>query len=186
MRTFHVTGKFGLSTENNFTDSHVINKATYDHIYPDRLAVFLAAMQASHQKKMFEMLGVDMQSQTAYELACRGLIRPAKRDVPVVYGIRCIKFQRPFFTLEIRAIQETEEYLCSLIQEVGVNMRSVAHCTALRCVQHGHFSVNDSLLRGNWNLQDVLNNMKKCSQILEAHPEMLRSDQPDVVMESTN
>lgn len=183
MRTFHITGRFGISTENNFKNSVLISKATYTHIYQNKVDALVAAMQASHQKKMFEMCGVDLQSQTAYELACKGIIRPAKKDCPVIYGIRCIKFDRPDFVLEVDTINENEEYLCTLIQEIGIQMRSVAHCTGLRCVRHGHFGVEQSLLRGHWRLQSVLSNLKQCAEILRDHPDMIQSDNPEVVMQ---
>lgn len=181
LRTFHVTGRFGMSTENNFKGSLMLSKANYHHIYPEKLAGLLAAMQASHQKQMYEMCGVDMQSQTGYEIACRGLIRPVKKDVPVVYGIRCIKFKRPEFVIEVHTINENEEYLCTLIQEIGIQMRSVAHCTGVRCVQHGPFSYEQSLLRSQYWLQDVLANLKQTQQIIKEHPEILTTDDPDVV-----
>jgi len=48
--------------------------------------------------------GVDIQSQKAYELACRGLLRPAAVSEaafagPVLYDIRCVQFKPPDFTL---------------------------------------------------------------------------------------
>lgn len=157
------------------------SKATYSHVYSSKLASLLASMQASHQKKMFEMCGVDLQSQTAYEIACKGVIRPVKKGVPVLYGIRCIEFKKPEFVLEIHAINETEDYLCSLIEQIGLEMRTVAHCRAIRCIRHGPFDVRNSLLRGNYKIQDVLNNMQQCAEILRKHPEALRNDVPDVI-----
>lgn len=43
--------------------------------------------------------GVHMESQTAYELACEGLIRPSNSKLPVIYGIKCVHFSPPNFTL---------------------------------------------------------------------------------------
>jgi len=180
LRTFHVTGLFGMSTETNFKRSLMLSKASYSHIYPDKLAGLLAAMQASHQKKMFEMCGVDMQSQTAYEIACRGLIRPVKKDMPVVYGIRCIKFKRPEFVIEVHTINENEDYLFTLIQEIGIQMRSVAHCIGVRCVRYGPFSYEQSLLRSQYWLEEVITNLKQTRQIIKEHPEILSADDPDV------
>lgn len=44
-------------------------------------------------------MGVNMQSQEAYELAVQGMVRPNSKDVPYFYSIKCIDFQRPDFTL---------------------------------------------------------------------------------------
>lgn len=40
-----------------------------------------------------------MDSQTMYELASQGPIRPANSKIPVLYGIKCVHFQSPNFTL---------------------------------------------------------------------------------------
>lgn len=42
---------------------------------------------------------MDIQSQTAYELAAKGPIRPADSKIPVIYGIKCVEFEPPNFTL---------------------------------------------------------------------------------------
>lgn len=47
----------------------------------------------------FRLCGVDIQSQTAYELATQGLMRPATSKTPLIYGIRCIDFKLPEFTI---------------------------------------------------------------------------------------
>lgn len=139
-------------------------------------------MQASHRKKMFEMSGVDVQSQTAYDLAVQGLIRPANNKLPTIYGIRCVNFKKPEFTLEIHSINETEEYMCQLVQEIGLQLHTVAHCTGVRCIRYGHFSVDDSLLRNNWTLQGAITNLENNQKLLKRYPSMLR--QKDVYLTS--
>lgn len=47
----------------------------------------------------FRMSGLHMDSQTTYELASQGVIRPANNKLPVLYGIKCVYFQPPNFTL---------------------------------------------------------------------------------------
>lgn len=172
LRSYHVSGTFGTATENNFRDTKVVARSTYNHVWPDRIASLLASMQASHQKKMFELAGVDIQSQSAYDMAVRGLIRPATNEIPVIYGVRCIEFRRPNFLIELHAINESEEYILQLIQEIGVQLHSVAHCTGIRCVRYGQFNVDDSLLRKHWTLQGVLTNMTECRKLLRKYPNM--------------
>jgi hypothetical protein len=48
---------------------------------------------------LFSQCGVDIQSQAAYELAVQGLIKPANSKIPLLYGIKCIHFQPPDFTI---------------------------------------------------------------------------------------
>lgn len=174
LRVFHVSGRLGVSTEDNFANSRVIARSTFAHIFPDKIAALVSSIQASHQKKMFELCGVDPHSQAAYELAAGGLIRPVNNQLPVVYGIKCIHFKRPDFTLEVHAINEDETYLGQLVQEVGLQLHSVAHCTAIRCVRHGHFDVANSVLRGCWTLQGIYDSMRLSGQLLGEHPSMLR------------
>jgi mitochondrial mRNA pseudouridine synthase TRUB2 len=99
IKVFHVTGKFGKSTESHFNDSPITSRATFDHIQKHKINAFLTSLQASHQKKMYELCGVDLQSQAAYDLAVEGPIRPAVTNVPLIYSIKCIEFKRPYFTI---------------------------------------------------------------------------------------
>lgn len=116
VRVYHVTGELGTSTEDNFKDSLIIARANYSHIWQEKMGAVLSSMQASHQKKMYELCGVHIQSNAAYEIAKRGLIRPTNNTLPVVYGIKCVAFDRPKFTVEIHAINENVVYLGQLIQ----------------------------------------------------------------------
>ena len=176
VRAYHVTGRLGIATENYLPDTRVTLKANYRHVSADRVSALASSLQASHQRKMFELCGVDLQSQAAYEIACKGLIRPANKSQPVVYGIKLIDFQKPNFTLEIHAINESEEYLATLINEMGIELRTVAHCTALRCIRHGKFNIESSLLRHGWNLAGVIKNMREQKEILEQYPFLLKQD----------
>lgn len=101
VRVYHITGIFGRSTETHFSDSPTTGRATFDHIYLDKLSSCLSSMQTSHQKKMFELCGVDLQSQAAYELAAQGPLRPIKSNIPLIYSMSCIEYKKPFFTLGI-------------------------------------------------------------------------------------
>ncbi|CAD7012956.1 mitochondrial mRNA pseudouridine synthase Trub2 [Ceratitis capitata] len=176
VRAYHVTGRLGMATETHFPDARITVRADYRHVHPDRVSALAASMQASHQRKMYELCGVDLQSQAAYEIACKGLLRPADNTQPVIYGIKLIDFQRPDFTLEIHAINECEEYLASLINEVGIELRTVAHCTSIRCIRHGHYGVETSLLRHGWNLRGVVKNMREQRQVLQKHPHLINQD----------
>lgn len=124
---YHVSGELGTSTESNFKDSLIIARAKYSHVWQDKMTDILSSMQASHQRKMFEMSGVSLQSEAAYQMAKRGLIRPADSSLPVIYGMKCVHFDRPKFTVEVHAINEDQKYLGELIQvcEDLINARNV-------------------------------------------------------------
>ncbi|EDX05853.1 mitochondrial mRNA pseudouridine synthase Trub2 [Drosophila simulans] len=180
VRVYHLIGHLGTATENNLPDSRVTMRSNHRHVSADRISSLAASMQASHQRKMFELCGVDLQTQEAYELACRGLLRPADDSQPVVYGIKLIHFDRPHFTLELHAINETQEYLATLVHDMALDLRTVAHCSQLRCVRHAHFDVTDSLLRHAWHLPGIVKNLRQQRDILRAHPQLLRQQRVEL------
>ncbi|KAL1506158.1 hypothetical protein ABEB36_005571 [Hypothenemus hampei] len=165
-RAYRIKGKLGEVTDNCFKTGKVVMKSTWRHVKQEHMDRFLSAMQASHQKKMFEMCGVDIQSQTAYELAIQGPIRPANSKIPIIYGIKCIEFQPPEFTVEIQCINEYEDYLTHIIHEIGQKLHSTAHCTGIQCIRHSRFTLEHALLMKHWTLTNLLKNMDVCSKIL--------------------
>lgn len=138
-------------------------------------------MQASHQKKMFELCGVDIQTQAAYELALKGTIRPDSFKIPVLYGIKCVRFNSPEFELEIHAINENEDYFGILTHEIGLQLHTVAHCKSIRCIRHGPFDVEQSLLRREWRLQNIVNNLNISNEILRKNPCVLYNTNSELV-----
>lgn len=184
VRVYHVKGCLGTATETHFYDSRITVKSKFNHVYPDKLSGMVSSLQASHQRKMYELCGVDLQSQAAYEMASKGIIRPASNSQTVLYGIKLIEFNRPEFTLEIAAMNENEDYLATLIHEIGIELRTVAHCKAIRCIRYGHFSVEDSLLHHSWDLASVFENMRKTKQIIHDHPQMLDQQRAELIVEN--
>lgn len=161
LRVYHLTGQFGTSTENHLPDSLITAKARFRHVHPNTLSSLVASMQATHQRQLYEMHGVDLQSQAAYEIACRGMLPPSDSTLPILYGIKLIDFQSPAFTLEVHAINESEMYLAALIHDLALEVRTVAHCTAIRCIRVGQYRVEDSLLRHGWKLPGVVKNLRE-------------------------
>lgn len=115
-----------------------------------------------------------MRSQAAYELACQGPIRPADSKIPLLYGIKCIEFENPEFTIEVQCVNEYEKYLQTLIHEIGMKLNSSAHCTSIQCIRHSYFTLDNALLKKHWDLQNILTNMQQCRQILSENDHILR------------
>lgn len=139
---------------------------------------YLSSLQTSHQKKMYELSGVDPQSQDAYELAKMGPLRPIVRNVPLIYSMRCIEFNRPYFTIEIHACNESEAYLGILVHEIAVNLKSVANCIQIRCIRESYFTLEDALVKRHWNVEAIMGNLKRCKDIIAKHPEILHPITP--------
>ncbi|KAL5012250.1 hypothetical protein ScPMuIL_010801 [Solemya velum] len=175
LRVYHVKGKLGLSTDNFTPKGRIIERTSYRHVTKPRLDKICAAMQANHQKWMFQYAGLDLESQEAYEIASSGLVRPADRDVPpVIYGVKCIEFQPPDFTLEIHAINEKCTFLQNSINDIGLQLKSSAVCTHIQRLRYGHFSLEHSLLRKHWTLEHIIENIRYCRPLLV--PEKLFSN----------
>jgi tRNA U55 pseudouridine synthase TruB len=171
LRVYHVKGQFGLATQDFTPTGKIIEKTTYKHVSRARLDRITAAIQAGHQKQMFKSAGVDLQSQEAYDLACQGLLRPvAQSDKstlgPVLYGIRCIHFHAPDFTLEIHAVNESSVYLMKLVHEIGIELRSTAVCTGLRRLRYGHFTLAHALLTKHCDARSITENIEFCRPIV--------------------
>ncbi|KAJ8970909.1 hypothetical protein NQ314_000959 [Rhamnusium bicolor] len=175
-RAYRIKGVLGEATENGLKGGKVVEKSTWRHVKQFNMDRLLSAMQASHQKKMFEMCGVDMQSQLGYELAIKGLIRPLDGKIPVVYGLKCIEFDGPNFTIEIQCVNEYETYLTSLIHEIGLKLHSTAHCTAIQCIRHSYFTLEHALLMKHWNLQNIITNLEQCNKILSENENLVKQE----------
>lgn len=177
IQTYRITGKFGKATEDNFKGSRVTNRSSYGHVKIGKLQALVASLQATYQRQMFEMSGLDIQSQAAYELACKGLIRPQNIKDMVIYGIRTTEFTGRTFTIEVQSMNAMESMLANLVLDIAVQLRTVACCTQIRCTRYGYFSFEDSLLRSHWNLQNVLRSMHECEKIWNRYPNMVGKQQ---------
>ncbi|OXU19214.1 hypothetical protein TSAR_002454 [Trichomalopsis sarcophagae] len=178
---YKLKGIFGQARHNDFATGRIVEKSTWKKIKRFNIDNMCASMQASHQKKMFELCGIDMQTQAAYELAIKGPIRPADPRIPMVYNIKCIDFKPPEFTLEIVAINETDEHLKAIVAELGYKLHSTAYCSQIQCTQFGLFNVKDSLLSKYWDLQSIMSNISLCRKILQENPFMLNQEYAHLV-----
>lgn len=165
IRTYKISGRFGIRTHNFFIDGKLKYEGKYDFIKRSSLDALLAMMQGTYQKQMFHLSGVDYQSQTAYEMASRGPIRVTPGKLPVVYSIKCVEFNLPDFTLEMNCVNENEDFMINIIAQAGIKLRTEATCTSMRCIRYGNFTLNDALLRKHWKLEHVIDNIKRCDQL---------------------
>ncbi|XP_032905239.1 mitochondrial mRNA pseudouridine synthase TRUB2 isoform X3 [Amblyraja radiata] len=131
------------------------SSGVFDHITLDRLERIIAVIQGSHQKALITYSGIDLKSQAAYELACRGMLRPLHKSPPIITGIRCSQFSLPNFTLEVQCVHETQQYLRKIIHEIGLELKSSAVCTSVRRTRDGVFTLDDALIRTDWKLQQI-------------------------------
>ncbi|XP_064457442.1 pseudouridylate synthase TRUB2, mitochondrial-like [Ornithodoros turicata] len=166
LRTYEIRGEFGRASDSLRPTGRIIEKATYRHVTVGKLERLLATIQAAHQAQAFNYAGVRMDSQTAYDLAATGDVRPAGKSPTLIYGLRCIDFSLPYFTLELTCINEHQSYLMQLVNDIGLKLRTCALCHQVRQTRYGHFGLDHALLRKHWNLEHILQNIQHCRPLL--------------------
>lgn len=178
-KDYTVRGLLGKATDDFCEDGRLVEKTTYDHVTREKLDRILALIQGAHQKALVTYSNLDLQSQEAYEMAVRGLIRPMSPSPMLVTGIRCLHFAPPEFLLEVRCLHETQKQLRRLVHEVGLELKSSAVCTQVRRTRDGFFTLDDALLRTRWDLHSIQDAIRAAAPRVAAGLEKsLRPDQP--------
>ncbi|XP_045419257.1 mitochondrial mRNA pseudouridine synthase TRUB2 isoform X1 [Lemur catta] len=153
---YTVRGLLGKATDDFCEDGRLVEKTTYDHVTREKLDRILAVMQGSHQKALVMHSNLDLKTQEAYEMAVRGLIRPTNKSPMLIIGIRCLHFAPPEFLLEVQCMHETQKQLRKLVHEIGLELKTTAVCTQVRRTRDGIFTLDDALLRTQWDLHSIL------------------------------
>ncbi|XP_054473271.1 mitochondrial mRNA pseudouridine synthase TRUB2 [Anoplopoma fimbria] len=160
-REYTLEGEFGSATDDFSHTGKVVERSTYDHITQDKLDRVLAMLEGANQKTLLMYSKVDMRSQEAYEMAVHGLLGPEGKSHPILTGLRCVRFQPPNFTLEVQCLNETQKYLCKVVHEIGLELRSTAVCKGVRRTRDGPFTLQDALIHHHWTANDVLQAIRK-------------------------
>lgn len=84
------------------------------------------------------------------------------------------KYVKPF--PEVQAVNEYDKYLWTIVHDLGIQLKSTAHCTAVHCIRQGKFGVDLALLRKFWQLEYAVNNINQCQQIMEEDESLLRPE----------
>lgn len=167
LKVYHVTGELGIATEDGWKTGKKVQRATYSRVFRPHIDKTVAAIQASHQRQMYLNAGVHIQSQEAYDLAVKGLLRPDNEHFPIIYGIKCIDFSRPYFKIEVACSNEQEVYLLNLVHNIGMKLKSAAVCTGIKCIRYGPFTLDHSLLQHSWHAEKLVSNIEQCNSIYE-------------------
>ncbi|XP_006892671.1 PREDICTED: probable tRNA pseudouridine synthase 2 [Elephantulus edwardii] len=125
------------------------------HVTREKFDRILAMIQGSHQKALVMYSNLDLKTQEAYEMAVRGMIRPMGKSPMLITGIRCLHFAPPEFLLEVQCMHETQKQLRRLVHEIGLELKSTAVCSQVRRTRDGFFTLNDALLRTQWDLHSI-------------------------------
>ena len=168
LRVYQIEGVFGRATKDGTMYSNTIEQTTFKHVTLTKLERVLMGMQGGHRRNAFYSMNIHQQSQEAYEIAAQGLVRPMHSDGgTVIYGLKCIRFHPPDFTLEIHSCNETIKFLAFLVHEIGIELRSSATCVKIRRLRYGDFTLNQALLQKHWNSQNIRENIDLCLPLVE-------------------
>ncbi|KRZ24687.1 putative tRNA pseudouridine synthase 2 [Trichinella pseudospiralis] len=162
---YHITGMLGRATIDHTVHGKIVEKSTYKHVTCTNLNRILAKLTANNLKAAFDSAGVDLQSQKAFELASQGLVRPREDSFPIFYKLCVVQFQKPFFTMKVKCVNEDEASLKTLVHEVGLSAKTTAACVSIRRVRYGHFSLQHALLVKQFSLKNIINNLITCQRI---------------------
>ena len=164
-RQYLLNIELGKATDNSFCHGKIREKSTYEHLKnrPQILEKALATIRSSHQRDAFRQAGVNLQSQQAYEMAVKGLIRPVKehRGACLIYGLNCVLFKPPLITLRVTCINESPIYLAEFSAELGLKLRTNAVLNSLQLVTYGPFTSENSLLLKHVNVENVIRNINQ-------------------------
>lgn len=91
-------------------------------------------------------------------MASKGLLKPKQsKNMPIIYSVKCLEFDLPYFTIQVQCVNEWPTYLKRFIHDIGIGLKSNATCTRLRCTRFGTYNVDDSLLPFHVNLENIVN-----------------------------
>ena len=80
---------------------------------------------------------------------------------PIIYSIKCIKYVKPFITIEITIINEKTMFLKELMHDIGYRLKTNAICTEIKRIRDGFIDANSSLAHTEWNDFDkILENIR--------------------------
>ncbi|XP_060056266.1 pseudouridylate synthase TRUB2, mitochondrial isoform X2 [Erinaceus europaeus] len=154
-KDYTVRGLLGKAADDFCEDGKLVEKSTYDHVTREKLDRILALIQGSHQKALVNYSNLDLKTQEAYEMAVTGSIRPMNKSPMLVTGIRCLHFAPPEFLLEVQCMHETQKNLRKLVHEIGLELKTTAVCSQVRRTRDGFFTLDDALLRTQWDLYSI-------------------------------
>ncbi|KFU84299.1 putative tRNA pseudouridine synthase 2, partial [Chaetura pelagica] len=150
-KVYTVGGLFGKATDDFSDTGKLIEKTTFDHITREKLERILAVIQGTNHKALLmyvsngeiQLMGSD----------CHLLL--IKTNQIIFFAI--IKVFK-----QIHCLHETQQYLRKIVHEIGLELKSSAVCTQVRRIRDGVFTLEDALLRTQWDLQSIQNAIQNC------------------------
>ncbi|KFD70681.1 hypothetical protein M514_10452 [Trichuris suis] len=155
LHAYHVTGLLGRATLDQTVRSKIVEKATYA----------LLALTCKVKKRL------NWRAEDLSDLA--------KTLPPFSIDSNAFNFDDHFlrsnsrccslndYASEVQCINESDNCLKTLIHEIGLSMKTVASCVSIKKVRDGPFDLDHCLLEKHWTLENIINNIDTCQQVME-------------------
>ena len=183
IKSYEVRCKFGRATHNFFESGRTTEKRSYSRLTYERFRRLISSIVSANRSAVYRAMGVDMQSQDAYELAASGMVRPITyQTAPLLMDARCTYFDPPDFTIDIQTVNEEQVYVGALVHGLGLRSKTTACISSLKCTRYGYFKLDKALLQKQWTVEQVINNMTACrglttpDKIVPSSPTLHRID----------
>ncbi|KHJ40456.1 hypothetical protein D918_09502 [Trichuris suis] len=186
LHAYHVTGLLGRATLDQTVRSKIVEKATYGHVTKSRMDTVLAKFEAENANAAFKYFWQAFSEFGRYRKNCSALLALtckvkkrlnwraedlsdlAKTLPPFSIDSNAFNFDDHFLrSVKVQCINESDNCLKTLIHEIGLSMKSVASCVSIKKVRDGPFDLDHCLLEKHWTLENIINNIDTCQQVME-------------------
>ncbi len=129
----------------------------YEHITRERVEEVLASMIGEQMQlpPVFSAKLID--GKRAYEHARRGAEVEMRRSLIHIYAMEIVSYELPHLTLRIRCSKGT--YIRAIARDLGEQLGSGGHLTALRRTRSGGFRVEDA-----YTVDEIVKNLSMVKQ----------------------
>ncbi len=135
--------KFGATTPSYDLETTIDQEYPYNHITTESIVNILPSMMGEIDQipPLFSAKLID--GNRAYELARAGIQKELKASRISIYNLEIINYASPILTIAIKCSKGT--YIRSFARDIGQNLNSGAHLTALLRSSSGNFHIEDAI-----------------------------------------
>lgn len=153
-----------LGSETDTLDStgEIVEEIGYDHVTIPILEAEAMKFQGNilQMPPMYSALKRD--GKKLYELARQGIEVEREPRPVTVYNLKVIEETLPNFGLAVEC--SGGFYVRSLISDLAKSCGSRAHMTSLRRTKQGVFTLDDCIMKENWDFDNICEGIIRCSE----------------------
>ena len=107
LTTYQIRGEFGRATRTGWSEGKTAKCSGWKHLAAKShlLEQMLVNISSSHQARSWQAAKVGLDTQEAYEMACKGPVRPGILSETLIYNIQLKECSLPHFMLELQCVQ---------------------------------------------------------------------------------